>query len=188
MSDPKSLKSIFQILQDPTRFKIFLHLLIQDELTLLNLAQRINKSKTTIFHHMKTGFGILEEEPELISWIEKEEGRRLKTKYFSLNTNEKYWKAEIDSYLNSSDFLESLIGFAKEEGLDLLDNNIKTYTITNETRHIYDEFERKMEEMSDKLEIVKSNQKTKSEVVRIYSHISIPIEKILEKISRYYQE
>ncbi|MFX0086737.1 MAG: winged helix-turn-helix domain-containing protein, partial [Candidatus Hodarchaeota archaeon] len=181
-------KSIFHILEDPTRFKIFIFLLIQDELTLLNLAQRINKSKTTIFHHMKTGFGILEEEPELISWIEKEEGRRLKTKYFSLNTRDKYWKTEIDSYLNSSDFLERLIGFAEEQGYDLQDNNIKTFTITNETRYIYEEFERKMEEMSDELETAKSRQKAKSEVVRIYSHVSIPIEEILEKISQQYRE
>jgi hypothetical protein len=137
---------------------------------------------------MKTGFGILEEEPELISWIEKEEGRRLKTKYFSLNTSNKFWKTEIDSYLNSTDFLERLIGFAEEGGLDLQENHIETFTITNETRHIYEEFERKMEELSNELETAKSHQKSKPEVVHIYSHISIPIDKILEKISRYYRE
>lgn len=188
MSDPNAPKSIFQILQDPTRFKIFLFLLIQDELTLLNLAQRINKSKTTIFHHMKNGFNILQKEPELITWIEKEEGRRLKTKYFSLNTSEKYWKSEIDSYLNSPVFLNQLIIFADEYGVDIIQNYIHTFTITKETRHIYEEFERKMIEMTKTLETVTSNQKTKSNVVRIHSHVSIPIAEILEMINKYYKE
>jgi DNA-binding transcriptional ArsR family regulator len=187
VSDPNAPKSIFHILQDPTRFKIFLFLLIQDELTLLNLAQRINKSKTTIFHHMKNGFNILAEEPELIKWIEREEGRRLKTKYFSLNTEAKYWGDEIDSYINSKDFLENLIKFTEEVDVDLLYNQVKTFTITKETQHIYEEFERKMVEMSERFDFIIPKQKPKSQVISIHTHVSVPIEEILEKLRKFYE-
>lgn len=156
LSDPIRGKTIFEILQDPTRFKIFLFLLIQDELTLLTLAQRINKSKTTIFHHMKTGFGILEEEPELIKWVEKEEGRRLKTKYFSLNRTKKNWKNEIDTYLNSTIFLKNLIQFSEEQGVNLDQNYVKT--------------------------TVEISQNTKPQTVKIHTHVTVPIDDILKEI------
>ncbi len=188
LSDPNVPKSIFQILQDPTRFKIFLFLLIQDELTLLNLAQRINKSKTTIFHHMKNGFNILEDEPELIKWVEKEEGRRLKTKYFSLNTDDKYWKEEIDSYINSKTFLEDLMKFTEEFDPNLLEHQVKTFTITKKTQHIYEEFERKMKEMSEDLKVFNSDQDLKSQVIRIHTHLTIPIQEILEKIGNSHRD
>jgi DNA-binding transcriptional ArsR family regulator len=187
VSDPNVPKSIFQILQDPTRFKIFLFLLIQDELTLLNLAQRINKSKTTIFHHMKNEFNILAKEPELIKWVEKEEGRRLKTKYFSLNIEAKYWGDEIDSYINSKDFLENLIKFTEEIDVDLLHNQVKTFTITKETQHIYEEFERKMLEMSERFDFIIPKQQPKSQVISIHTHVSVPIEEILEKLRKFYR-
>ncbi len=131
---------------------------------------------------MKSGFGILEEEPELIKWVEKEEGRRLKTKYFSLNMTNKYWKNEIDIYINSTTFLEHLIQFSEEYGVNLNHNHVKTFAITEANRFIYEDFEKKLLELSKELESVGTTQNTKSQTVKIHTHVSVPIDDILEEI------
>ncbi len=182
VSDPET-PSIIQFLQDPTRFEIFLHLMVYKKLTLKELSILINKSKTTIFHHIR----ILE---EILEWEEKEEGRRLKTKYFSLNYNK--FKRELDQLalmkiegLLSTNVMDRLITLSEEQPQFIHSptfnkSYVKTFSITDENRHIYEEFEAKMLEMAEKLESDISSSDEKYPVTQIYAHVSIPIKELLE--------
>lgn len=183
VSDPGT-PSMFEVLQDQTRFEIFLHLLVYKKLTLKQLAKFLNKSKTTIFHHIRK----LE---QIVEWEEKEEGRRLKTKYFSLNYNK--LKRELDQRalmriegLLSTNVMDRLISFSEEQpeffhSPIFSKSYVRTFTITDENRHIYEEFERKMLEMAEKVESDISSYDERYPVTHIYAHISVPIKEILER-------
>ncbi len=182
VSDPDT-PSIFEVLQDQSRFEIFLHLLVYKKLTLKELAKYLNKSKTTIFHHIR----ILE---RIVEWEEKEEGRRLKTKYFSLNYNK--LKNELDQRalmkiegLLSTNVMNRLITLSEEQPQFIHSSTfnksyVKTFSITEENRHIYEEFETKMLEMAEKLETDVSSSDEKYPVTHIYAHVSVPIKELLE--------
>ena len=117
-------------------------------------------------------------------------GRRLKTKYFSLNYNK--LKRELDQHalmkiegLLSTSVMDRLIQISEEQPQFIHSptfnkSYIRTFSITDENRHIYEEFETKMLEIAEKLESDISSSDENYPVTHIYAHVSVPIKEILE--------
>lgn len=169
-SNQKNLNFLYDLLQDQTRFDIFLYLYVYPPLTLKDLAQYLQKSKTTIFHHIRKLEEFLEIE-------EKEEGRRLKTKYFQLNL-EKLKPKDPVSMLEFSKIENLLVSNIMEKflkGRDSLSLDapvIKTFMRTEETQYLLEEFEAKLRE---------ATKQDKPHPPHFYAYISIPIKEIVKK-------
>ncbi|MFX0207704.1 MAG: helix-turn-helix domain-containing protein [Candidatus Hodarchaeota archaeon] len=176
-SSQKDLNFLYNLLQDQTRFEIFLYLHVYQPLTLKELAEYLNKSKTTIFHHIRK----LE---EFLEVVEKEEGRRLKTKYFQINW-EKLKPKDPVSMLEFSKIENLLLSNIMEkflkgrESLSLDESIIKTFMITEDTRHIFEEFEVKLLEASKQNEYKKNDKPHR--VRHFFAYISVPLEEVLKK-------
>ena len=183
-------KKIFQILQDQTRFAIFLYLLIYKKLTLKQLSLSINKSKTTIFHPVRKLEAL-----QLIKSEERDEGRKLFTKYFSLNYGtliNKIKLTEDESNIESmktknliiSYVMDRMIKFSEERGDILSSTAIKIFPLTleefDEKNTPTKDFDSKMVEMINALKQNGLNNSEDTPVTHIYAHVLIPIKNILE--------
>ncbi|MFX0017062.1 MAG: helix-turn-helix domain-containing protein [Promethearchaeota archaeon] len=168
--DPKKLKLLYDLLQDPTRFDIFLYLHVNQPLTLKDLAQSLQKSKTTIFHHIRK----LE---EFLKIEEKEEGRRLKTKYFHINWDKLKPKdpvsmlefAKIENLLVSNIMEKFLKG---KESLSTDEPIIKTFMRIEEMQQLPEEIE---------AELKKAAKQETPHPPHFYAYISIPLKEIVKK-------
>ncbi|MFW9854388.1 MAG: winged helix-turn-helix domain-containing protein [Candidatus Thorarchaeota archaeon] len=74
-----------EVLEDETRISIYIYLMVHSELTLKQLGEYLHKGKTTIHHHIKKL-----EESGIVKYREdkKDARRQLKTRYYSISTNE----------------------------------------------------------------------------------------------------
>ena len=75
------LSQIITLLSDENRITIFIYLLVNKKVTLKQLSDQLGKGKTTVHHHIKK----LEKE-NIVVWEEEESRRKLKTRYYSINT------------------------------------------------------------------------------------------------------
>lgn len=74
---------IYKVLKDESRLAIFLYLMTNQKLTLKQLSEALDKGKTTIHHHIRRL-----EDTGIVIWEEKKEDKKkLKTRYYSLNFN-----------------------------------------------------------------------------------------------------
>lgn len=79
----KTTFDIYKALKDETRLAIFLYLMINQKLTLKQLSEALDKGKTTIHHHIRKL-----EDSGIVIWEEKKEDKKkLKTRYYSLDFN-----------------------------------------------------------------------------------------------------
>ncbi len=183
-------EKILQMLQDQTRFSIFLHLLIYKKLTLKQLAEYLNKSKTTIFHHIRKL-----EQLKLIKSEAKDEGRKLLTKYFSLNYDTILNEIKLTEDESNTDLIKTknliihnlmnyIIKFS-EEHHELLDStSIKIFPLSigefDEENDTFADFKVHLADLADVLNLDGLNNNEESPVTHIYAHVLIPIKKILE--------
>ncbi|MHA2243497.1 MAG: helix-turn-helix domain-containing protein [Candidatus Hodarchaeales archaeon] len=79
----KTTYEIYKALKDESRLTIFLYLNTNQKLTLKQLSDALDKGKTTIHHHIRRL-----EDRGIVVWEEKKEDKKkLKTRYYSLNFN-----------------------------------------------------------------------------------------------------
>ena len=72
---------IFAVLKDETRLAIFLLLNSNQNLTLKQMSDTLEKGKTTVHHHIRRL-----EDKKVVLWEErKDDNKQLKTRYYSLN-------------------------------------------------------------------------------------------------------
>ena len=72
---------IFAVLKDETRLAIFLLLNSNQNLTLKQMSDMLEKGKTTVHHHIRRL-----EDKKVVLWEErKDDNKQLKTRYYSLN-------------------------------------------------------------------------------------------------------
>ncbi len=76
-------EDIVNLLQDENRLSIFMYILANRKVTLKQLSDQLGKGKTTIHHHIRKL-----EKVGIIIWEEKEDDKRkLKTRYYSINSD-----------------------------------------------------------------------------------------------------
>lgn len=88
-------RNIFNVLKDVTRLSIFLLLITNQNLTLKQMSDALNKGKTTVHHHIRKL-----EDTKIVLWEEREDdNKQLKTRYYSLNNS----------------YLQNIFGLEKEK-------------------------------------------------------------------------
>ncbi|MFX0094452.1 MAG: ArsR/SmtB family transcription factor [Candidatus Hodarchaeota archaeon] len=194
-------EKIRNALKEDTRFAIYSYLTVHKKLTLKELSIFLNKGKTTIHHHMR-----ILEDAGLVIWNEEtSDKKKLKTRYYSLNFNvvqriinptqnleelfeltikEKIDLMKIEKLITNNfmqlmiDSTEALLQKSDLQSFFRKDAHFtKTFILTKETLPIYKEFEKKMAEAINSTDL---KELENSSFTHVYTHVFIPIKKVLE--------